>query len=475
MRTLTDKHTLRTPVRASVGFTLTGIASRGIALLSTAVLTRLLTPAQFGLYPLYAARLSLVNVFATMNLGGGILYRGMQRAGVSGRDAFVRRVLCIGAVPLLVTAAVCLLASRLFPAHWGMPTSITALMMLQIASGLPLTLFQGRCRFLYRPKAYALCSLSVALLTPIVTYWLIRGLSLGALSRLIAPAAVGVAVAVPLLVYLLRLPRGQGDTVFPMGRYALSQGAILLPYALSLCAVEEVGRLLLGTHAGAGSLAVFGIAYAVGTAPMLLFSGVQAVLQPWLMRKLSAGEGASVRQVLRLVCLGVCALTVALSLAAPELIAVLAPASYAEALRYVVPISLSVLPHVLFLTFTAVALHRERAGRVTVAAVLSGGVSCLLYALLIPRYGAAAAAPLSAVAYGLLALSSYAVMRRAGKDTASVLDGRYTLLLFFVTAGLCAVATRLYGVPVCRGVLLVLLLVLTAVSVFPYRRLLREV
>ncbi len=474
MRAVTDRPLLRTPVRASVGFTLTGILSRLLALSSTAVLTRLLTPAQFGLYPLYAARLSLVSVFATMNLGGGILYRGMQRAGVSGRDGFVRRVLCLSAVPFLLTAAACLLASRLFPTLWGMPTSITALMMLQIASGLPLTLFQGRCRFLYRPKAYALCTLSVALLTPIVTYGLIRGLGLGALARLIAPVAVGVAAAVPLTVYLLRLPSPTDVPTFAMGRYALSQGALLLPYALSLCAVEEVGRLLLGSSAGAAALAVFGIAYAVGTAPMLLFSGVQAVLQPWLMRKLSSGEGATVRQVLRLVCLGVCASTVALSLVAPELIALLAPRAYADALRYVVPVALSVLPHVLFLTFTAVALQRERAGWVTVAAVIAGGVSCLLYALLIPRYGAAAAAPLSAVAYALLALSSYAVMRRADADTARICDGRYTLLLYAATAGLCLSAARLYALPPCRFVLLVLLCVATAACAFPYRRLLKE-
>lgn len=465
-------HALRTPVRASLGFTATGVLARAIALAATALLTRLLSPEEYGLYPLYAARLSLVSVFATLGIGGGILYRGMQRVGVTRRTALVRRALLVSVLPFSVTAALCLLLAALAPSLWGMPLSLTVLLLLEIGAGIPQSLYAARCRFLYRARPYALITLSQAVLTPLLTVLLIRTLALGALSRILAPVAVAVAIALPLFVMLWRT-REDGQTVaHGEGRVLLSEGVSLLPYALALCATEAVGRLVLGQTAGAAELSRYGIAFAIGTAPMLLVSGVQSVLQPWLMRKLAAAEGDAVRRLLRPLCLGVAAATVALTLLSPELLVLLAPPDY-RAAELVAPVALSVLPHLLFLILSAAAL--QQGGRRTVRrmAVLSGALSCGLCLVLIPRYGAIAAAWMTALSYGLLALSQYIALRQTG--AARVVDGGFLLALLAATAALSVLSAPLAPYPRLRLSLLAALGALTLRYILPYRRLLTEV
>ena len=72
---------LRTPVRASFGFTAVGMAARAVSVLTTPIFTRLLVPGEYGLYTLYMSWLGLLTPFVTWNMQGGGLYRGLQKAG----------------------------------------------------------------------------------------------------------------------------------------------------------------------------------------------------------------------------------------------------------------------------------------------------------------------------------------------------------------------------------------------------------
>lgn len=440
---------LRTPVRASVIFTLTAVAARGIAFLSTAWFTRLLPPEAYGLYPLYTARLGLVSVFATWHLYGGTLYRRMQRAGPVGRDRAVTESLCLTAVPFCLTLAVYAVLAWVSPDSLGLSVPLSVVLFVEIAANTVLAFYYAKCRFLYGAWPYACATLSVAVLSPLVTAALLRYTSLGGQSRIVGPALVSVAAAIVAGVSLFR-GVGRPQPLRQGGRL-LREGLALLPYALALVSVEEVPRLLLGARVGAAALAKFGIACAVGTAPMLASSGISAVLQPWMLRKLAAGERETVRTVLRHVCIGAAALSVAVAHLSPELFSLLAPEGYRDAMPLVIPVTLSVLAHVLFLSMTAVSLFRERARQVTVGAVCAAALSIGACVLLIDAFGMAGAAWSVPVSYLFLGVLSYAVLRRGGDG--DVLDIGGTCALFVLSATLCLLAVPLFPYPLPRFLL----------------------
>ena len=73
------KISLRVPAKASMWYTASSILSKGISALCTPIFTRLLTPSEYGLYPLYNTWLSVVTVIVTLELTGGVIYRGLQK------------------------------------------------------------------------------------------------------------------------------------------------------------------------------------------------------------------------------------------------------------------------------------------------------------------------------------------------------------------------------------------------------------
>ncbi len=467
--TLRSRVNLRTPVRASLLFTLSTGAARGIAFLTTAWFTRQMSPEAFGLYPLYTATLGLVSVLGTWGLHGGLLYRRMVNTPPAKRAQTVAEQLCLVLVPYTVTAVALTLLATLAPARLPLPPAWLAVLLWQLLCGTVLAFYFATCRFTYHARAFATLTLVNAVLTPALTACLLLHTPLGGLARILAPAIVETGAAAYAAVRLLK------GVVRPckLPWRVLREGASLLPYSLALVGVEEGVRLLLGARIGAAALAKFGIAMAVGTAPQLITSGVNAVLQPWMLRKLSAAQTPRVRDVLTRVSICIGGLSVALTWLSPELFAFLAPASYRDARPYVVPIALSVLPHLLFLSLTAISLYRARTRQVTCTTVLAALVGLCACVALLQSFGTAGAAWSVPLSYTLLALSAYLPLRRS-EDAAALPHAAHLLLVLLVGLMLSLLSLPLMPYPLPRLLLCAALLVALALYILRARHLLCE-
>ena len=63
--------------KAAVWFTFCSFFQQGISLLTTPIFTRILSEADYGLVAVYNSWLSLLTVFCTLNLSGGVFNNGM--------------------------------------------------------------------------------------------------------------------------------------------------------------------------------------------------------------------------------------------------------------------------------------------------------------------------------------------------------------------------------------------------------------
>ena len=66
---------VRLPARAGIWGIISSVVARGVGVVGTPIFTRLLTPAEYGLYPLYTTWAALIGVVATMGLTGSAIYR----------------------------------------------------------------------------------------------------------------------------------------------------------------------------------------------------------------------------------------------------------------------------------------------------------------------------------------------------------------------------------------------------------------
>ena len=70
--------TLRVPAKATVWYVGSGALARGIGALTTPIFTRLLTPEEYGLYPLYNSWIGVLSILITLEVTGNAIYRGYQ-------------------------------------------------------------------------------------------------------------------------------------------------------------------------------------------------------------------------------------------------------------------------------------------------------------------------------------------------------------------------------------------------------------
>ena len=78
---------LNTPAIAGLWYTLSSVIERGSAVILTPIYTRLLLPDAYGVYSLYISILGIVGIFATLEISGSAVYRGL--AEFEDKDRFI--------------------------------------------------------------------------------------------------------------------------------------------------------------------------------------------------------------------------------------------------------------------------------------------------------------------------------------------------------------------------------------------------
>ena len=417
---------LRLPVRSSLSFFAFFSASRASTLLTTPIFTRLLTPEEYALTPLYYTWLSVFTTLATLELTGSILLSGLARHKENAEHylaAATSLTLCpYGAVFLLY-----LLFHRRINALTGLPTHLMLLMFMQIGAGIVLSAVEARAKFFYSPKRALPSILSSALLSPALGFILVRSGVLRAEGRIVAAAIAATLVALPSLLFLYK----RGGTFFDKAvwREQLRRALPLFPHYLALLTLAEVGRIFVGRFDTPDALAKLGVASTLSHAIPVVGAAINAAFYPWLLRRVGGGEMKKVREVTTIVVKVITFSAVCLILISPEFYSILAPKeSYAEGLYATAPLILASIFAFLYTIVAGVNLERIKTSRVALTTLWCAVVCVLVTLPATLRFGFLGSALATALSYILLTVAhSLLLARKIGRQNTPLSLVRTTL------------------------------------------------
>lgn len=447
---------LTVPARASLGFTLSGILAKGVAVLLTPVFSRLLTAEQYGLTSLYLTWLGIFSVLATLGISGSVLYRGMQkyRANV---DAFCASAFSFASLFFCLTLFFYLLFRESVNRFTGLDTRLTLFLFMQIAANLSLSFFGARCRYFYRPLPYAVVTLGCDLFSAAGALLLIRFSPHPEMARILSTLAVSATFAVVLIV--LRYLRGKCLARREHLAFLLPFSFSLFPHYAATILLAEGGRAVIGRQLGRAALAGYGIASALGLALSLFSVGIGSAYQPWVMRKVAAGEPEKIAPVTNRLAVLFTLLTALGTLLFPEIFSLLAPADYRSALVAALPLACSVLPHFLASVLTGILLTREKVGSVSAVTLATAVLSLLADAVVVPRFGATASGFVTLFAALLLLALRLVCVRREG--IRGILSVQRTAGLLLFSLAFSGGVYLLFPYPAIRFLLFLLLAIPT--------------
>lgn len=407
------KFALKLPARASLWSIVSGLVARGVGVVGTPIFTRLLTPEEYGLYPLYTTWLSLASVVVTLGITGGAIYRGLQRYAAE-RDRFVSAAM--GLLFAILLPALFLLtffgeeAARLT----GLPLRVLSLMLAEIFFTALIAISSARYKYEYRYKTLALTSVLSAVATPTISVLIVLGTPYRAEARVLGALASALLIGAPQAARAIR--RGGRLYDGEIWRYLLRVSVPLLPHYISSALIMRVSEMVIGRTHGQEALGKYSVALSVGMALTVLTNGLGQVFSPWILRKLAAGRADRIRDALSLGLRGLLLAALLLLSVAPELIAIITPVEYHDALGAVYPLALSTgAIFISNMTMTAETYY-ERSARSSLPTVAVAILSIVLGVSVLPRVDYRLAAVFTLVAYVLLAaLNSLTLEKMSGE------------------------------------------------------------
>ena len=402
------KFKITLPARASVWYTIVAFFERSAGVIFTPIFTRLLTPSEYGVYSLYTSWLGVFTVIASLEITGGVVYRGLLKFK-SEIESYISSALGLLILSTLISLTLYLTFGRRLNDLTGLTTGITLLLFFQILLAGIENLYMARLKFHYTYKSHAAISLTIALLSPLLSIMLIKATRLGGVSRIIAPIITSAAVAVPIFFIILkkskRLFRGE------FWRFILKFNLPLLPHFLALSVIAQAGKIIIGRYLGGAELGKYSVAFSAGFIVSLVTYGISSALQPWINRKLISCEERRINDTAEALFSLAVISTLSFFCIIPEIFSIFASREYYEAIGAVYPIAISVVISFLTSTVSTAISYYEKNLFLTISSVSIAALSVSLNLFAVPRLGYIAAALIQLFSSFLMLFLSYFTLR----------------------------------------------------------------
>lgn len=382
-------------------YTVANILNGAVPFLLLPVLTRFLSPEDYGIVAMFAVLLTLSSVVGGMGLHGAVNRRYFQ----SDRT---RHSEYAGTALLLFTGAILLLGSVLFiladliervtafPAAW-----IWALLLAvpgHVLGQLTLILLQVR----FRSRGYAVFQIGQTLLNAGLSVLFVVGLGMEWQGRILGqalPLAVGGIVG---LALILRVGWVRVQWNPEYARDALIFGLPLIPHLLGGVAIKMTDRVVLTNVVGVDATGIYLVGVQMGMGLLLLAEAFNRAYSPWLLERLEGGDAADKVRIVRVTygyAVVIVALALSLGLLAPWILDWLVGEDFRAAGPLVMWLALGYAFKGMYFMVTHYIFFSDRTGWLAAVTTVSVGVNLGLNLALIPPFGMLGAAWASAATF----------------------------------------------------------------------------
>jgi O-antigen/teichoic acid export membrane protein len=275
-------------LRASGVYVAATSASAAVGFLLLPILTRVLTPEDFGVLGLLAATFGILSAVVGLN----------PTLMVTARFAILSperiRELISASVPITLATAVVAWITLLFVGRvWSdfrLPNwaflMLAAMAMVGVYRNVGMTLLQMR----HRPKEYAALEIGGAGLGGLLALLLVVGFGLDWRGKFFADAASVIVLGAGLSVYLIRHDFLKLRIPARALRELVVYSAPLTAHALSFWAINAQDRYFVAGMVGVGAVGIYSVAYSFGNILNLVHAGVMRGFAPHFYERARLGE-----------------------------------------------------------------------------------------------------------------------------------------------------------------------------------------
>lgn len=444
-------------LKATLVFAIASFATSGINYLTTPIFTRLLSGAEYGTVAVYNSWYSIVRVFASMTL----IFPGILNVGLydhsENRWKYLSSMLGITSLCTVLLGAVYALFPSFFQELLGLRGSLMVLMLASCFTLPATTFWTMKQRYEYRYKVTFFVSVGSAVLAQAVAVLAVMAAdsSLDQV-RLWSAGLVNMAVGLVLFGYILKQGRAFMD--IPLWKKTLVVAIPLIPHYLGGELLSSMDKIMIGRMVGETEAGIYSLAAILSAIGILLWRALSVMFNPFVNARLGSREFGRIREAVKPLMLVVGVLCVIASLAAPEIIRILATEEYLAGVYVVPPVAAGIFIHAMYDTFAAVSFFHKKSTRIMTATLTAAAVNLAGNYVFIKCFGYIAAGYTTLLSNLVLTAMHYRNARHIEQE--EIYDPKFSLRsVVLVTAG-CLACNLLYPFAIVRYVCIAGLLVL---------------
>lgn len=419
-------------LKASFWFLICSFVQKGISIITTPIFTRLLTPAEYGLFGVFTSWLSIATVFVTLNLFYGVYMQGLVKFETYGRKySSAMQGLCL--TMCIVWSVIYFFFDGFWNDFFSLSTVQVTAMLLTIWTSSVFNFWATEQRINYKYLKLIIITIVIAVFKPLVGIFLVLHAEDKVTARILGLAAVEFVVYIWL--FLAQMWRGKQFFSWKIWKYALLFNIPLVPHYLSGAILNAADRIMIEKIVGVEEAGVYTLAYSVSLIMTIFNTSLLQTIEPWLYKKIKSHDVNDIARVAYPAFIAIASVNIMLIACAPEIIAIFAPKEYHDAIWIIPPVAVSSYFMFAYAFFAAFEFYYEKTYLITLATTVGAIFKIFLNYILIDMFGYYAAGYATLLCFMVYAALHYLFMKIICKkymENAQVYSTRKLLLITFV-------------------------------------------
>lgn len=434
--------------KASFWFVVSSLILKGIGFITTPIFTRLLGTGNYGVTSVFISWESVISVFATLSLAGGVYNVAMIKYK-DDINAYTSSMMGLTFLSTSVVYAIIIGINLLFPEVFQISTAYMLFMAVQSFSNAMISFWLMRKRFNYDYKSILRFTISNAILSPAIAIVAILLFpDAKAYAKIIGSGAYAIVVGLIILTISLK----DGKKVFHKEyyRYALKFNIPLIPHYLSSQILFNSDKIMIQKMIGYEQAGLYQISYSINGIISIVTQAINQSLIPFTLKSIKEERFQKLRKITTGCTLLVAAVCVIISLFAQEIVQIFAPEEFYDAAKFVPPLAFSVLIAFDSGLLGNILFYHEKTWYMTAFTSISAVVNLVLNFFCIRWFGAIAASYTTLFSTAVTFTLYYFAVRKHEENLSKIFDMRWILLIFAAFGLITVFSVLFYGMFIVR-------------------------
>lgn len=439
-------------VKASFVYTISSLLSKGLAIITVPIFTRLMPTEQMGVVNLYNSWHSMIGAFATLSLTSGGYMLAMKEYK-NNRDQYMSSVLALTSIVAGIIAIIYFIGQSWLNGLLGLSKPLIILMLFGFFVTPATDFWLARQRYEYKYLKAGIVMIVSSILASIFSVLAVivaanKGITNLAEIRLVSTYLVIYSIAIVLWIYIMF--KGKTYIKTDYWKFSLKLSIPLIGNSVAMQVLSVSDRSMISKMIGNSEVGIYGVLYTVSSLSLIIWGAINSSFVPFLFEKIDDSKNRSkIQSVSSSLMLVYGAVAFLMTLVAPEIVRVLATEEYYEAIYIMPPIAAGVFFTSISNLYSNILIYYKKTNVIMISSIIAAIVNLCLNYIFIKLWGYMAAAYTTLIAYVILAIvqsivANSVIRKREDYNNSDVYDNSKLLLISVCTTALCLSALLLY-------------------------------